>query len=98
MGAETFTHIATGGTVQDAFTNARYEAAWDYGHAGYTGTIAEKDSFVVIPDAPSNPKEAEAFAYKMIADDDDLISDKWGSAGAIALGNNTWLFFGWASS
>ena len=49
MGAEQFDHIGRGKTVQEAFDNAVKEAQYDYGHAGYTGTIAEKDSFVEVP-------------------------------------------------
>ena len=50
MGATTFSTIATGLTAKDAFTAAVSRAQFDYGHAGYTGSIAEKDSFVMIAD------------------------------------------------
>jgi hypothetical protein len=46
MGAVGFDCVGFGNDVEDAFNNARAQAQYDYGHAGYTGTIAEKNSFV----------------------------------------------------
>jgi hypothetical protein len=46
MGATDFLHYATGRTAEEAFEAAREEALYDYGHSGYTGTIAEKYEFV----------------------------------------------------
>lgn len=42
MGATNFETIAFGDTVRDAFNAAVEQAHWEYGHRGYTGTIAEK--------------------------------------------------------
>jgi hypothetical protein len=39
--------MSFGKDVKDAFNNAIDQARHDYGHAGYTGTIAEKHSFVM---------------------------------------------------
>jgi hypothetical protein len=36
-------------SAHDAFTFLKEEARYNYGHAGYTGTIAEKDTFDVFP-------------------------------------------------
>lgn len=47
MGATTFSTYGYGKTAQDAFRQAVEQAQWDYGHGGYTGTIAEKHSYVV---------------------------------------------------
>ena len=52
MGATEFTTIGHGSTVSKAFKNAVEDALYDWGHGGYTGTIAEKDSFIVIEDTP----------------------------------------------
>jgi hypothetical protein len=55
MGATTFTHHVAGPIpVAEAFTKARESAAWEYGHGGYTGTIAEKPSYIEFarPDLP----------------------------------------------
>lgn len=50
MGAAIFEHYVPGekNIMAEAFAIARKEALYDYGHAGYTGTIAEKDSAVVF--------------------------------------------------
>lgn len=99
MGAETFfTHAAEGDTAEAAFKAAVEQAQYDYGHAGYTGTIAEKDSFTVIETGAANLSVAEEKADALLRDDDPRISDKWGPAGAIGVVDGTWLFFGWASS
>ena len=49
MGATNYVTISKGEDAKDAFSSARDKAQWDHGHGGYTGTIAEKDSFVEFP-------------------------------------------------
>lgn len=95
MGACTFFHDARGSTAQKAFTDAVADAQYEYGHRGYTGTIAEKNKFTLIP-LPAG-KEARAYANELIDACDPRIDDKWGPAGCIHVGNDKWLFFGWAS-
>ena len=46
MGATNYITVSKGKNAKEAFESARSQAQWDYGHGGYTGTIAEKDSFV----------------------------------------------------
>lgn len=48
MSAEIFIQVATGKNAVEAFNAAVEQAAYNYGHAGYTGTIAEKNNFVAI--------------------------------------------------
>jgi hypothetical protein len=48
MGAERFTVYSDGATAEEAFRAAVDAAEYDYGHSGYTGTIAEKDGFVMV--------------------------------------------------
>jgi hypothetical protein len=96
MGADTFFTKETGTSAQDAFRNAVEQACYDHGHSGYTGTIAEKHEFVVIP-LPSG-EAPYPYAEKLIADRDPRIDDKWGPAGCFDLGENQYFFFGWASS
>lgn len=96
MGAMNFYQRAKGKTPKDAFIDAVEEAAWENGHGGYTGTIAEKDSFTIIP-LPAD-KNAADYAHELIRADDPRISDKWGPAGCIQTGPEEFLFFGWASS
>ena len=52
MAAQEFEHAAKGKTMAEAFNTAVEEAAYDYGHAGYTGTIAEKMGFVNFGELP----------------------------------------------
>lgn len=97
MGATDFITAAPGKDAQEAFANARADAAYWHGHGGYSGTVYEKDSFVIISAKPMTQAEAHTMADQMIQDDDARISDKWGPAGAILLDTGEWLFFGWAS-
>lgn len=46
MGAETFYDTVEAATPKEAFAKAVADAQWESGHGGYTGTIAEKGSFV----------------------------------------------------
>jgi len=96
MGADTFLTRSRGRNVAEAFHAAVERARYEDGHAGYTGTIAEKSSWTVIqPAAGESPEDC---ANRLLDDDDRRIADKWGPAGAIKVGDGDWLFFGWASS
>lgn len=97
MGAEVFTHGSELEDVREAFRECVDEALYDYGHSGYSGTIAEKGDFVVIDSTPHSKKDATNLAWRLIDERDPRIDDKWGPAGAIKL-EKGWLFFGWASS
>lgn len=48
MGATTFEQVGKGKTVKLAFEAAREQALWEYGHRGYTGSLAEKDGYIVV--------------------------------------------------
>lgn len=114
MGGEQFVTFAEGENAQIAFRNAVDQAQYDYGHAGYTGTIAEKPSVemrdtpdVVVPEH-EDPKEAfkalcsalEDWAYSKQSDINE--NDKWGPAFGIYVGEyfgrKNYMFYGWASS
>jgi hypothetical protein len=85
MGATTFEDYGWGKTPRDAFKTAKEEAYYEVGHGGYTGTIAEKDSYVMI-DVPSKWQgREEEYAYHLMNEDDPRIADKWGPAGCILL-------------
>jgi hypothetical protein len=103
VSAERFNHMQDGRTPAVAFKKAVEEAAWDSGHSGYTGTIAEKDSYTLIPVPPEWKGKEEQYADKLIQDGDDRIDDKWGPAGCLELPRKDgeprcFLFFGFASS
>jgi hypothetical protein len=86
MGGTTFTTDTIPGTdVERAFNDTRAEAQHEYGHGGYTGTIAEKNDYVIIRREPLPPAEAETLAERLLREDDERISDKWGPAGAIPI-------------
>ncbi len=97
MGAQTFTVRESGESPEDAFSAAVEQAQYMYGHAGYTGTIAEKGSFTLIPESEVGDEDPMEFADELINNRDHRINDKWGPAGAIKTGENSYLFFGWAS-
>ena len=96
MGAEVFFHTAIGKTPREAFEKAREEALYDYGHSGYSGTIAEKRNYTVI-ECPEGVSPT-AYADALISDGDKRVDDKWGPAGCIKVKDGAYLFFGWASS
>ena len=94
MGAQDFQVTATGATAQ-ATSDARYE----YGHGGYTGTIAEKHDFKI--EVPPSGVSAEAYIDQCMdweSGDNWAVNDKWGPACAVQTGPNEWTFFGSASS
>lgn len=98
MGAQTFIDIAKGKDAKSAFKVAVDKALYDYGHAGYTGTIAEKHDFVMITKTKMSEDAAWKLADELIEKYDRRIDDKWGPAGCIPLHDGRFLFFGWASS
>jgi len=107
MGGRNFYNISFGDTANQAFDGLVSQAQYDHGHAGYSGTIAEKHDFIMIS-LPAD-KDPMDFAEGLIRDSDDRIDDKWGPAGCIEMpptdkdkkehpGLKKFLFFGWASS
>jgi len=72
MGAASFRSINTGDTAADAYDQAVAEAQYEYGHGGYTGTIAEKDGFILVPLPAGVDAEAvvSALALAQFADSD----------------------------
>ncbi len=96
MGASVFFEQARGKTADEAFARAVEQACYDHGHSGYSGTIAEKQNFTMIP-VPKG-EDPVAFANRLIDEADSRVNDKWGPAGCLDLGDGEFLFFGWASS
>lgn len=96
MGACDFRVKAKGKTAKEAFKNAVDEARYNYGHGGYTGSIAEKNEFKMI----HVPEGMDPYEYVgvLIENDDKRIADKWGPAGCIKIRDDEYLFFGYASS
>jgi hypothetical protein len=114
MGAtsfETHTTIPKNATDEDAFRQARDSARFEHGHGGYSGTIAEKSSFVRYAKARSK-RNAERMASALIHTNPNGVlvyreeasqacDDKWGPACAIRYPvdaqHDGVLFFGYAS-
>lgn len=97
MGAEQFVTRSKGKNAQAAFSAAVAEARHEYGHAGYTGTIAEKDAFVMLEPCPDVIKPHE-YAEIFFEREDPRIDDKWGPAGCFQVASGEFYFIGYASS
>lgn len=97
MGAESFRERVKGSSAIEAFDNAVEEAQYEYGHRGYTGSIAEKDCFKMCDPTPEG-MTPEEWADVLAEREDHFSDDKWGPAACIDCGDGSYLFFGWASS
>ena len=101
MSAQEFhnTIAGHGADVDTAFHAAREQAAYEYGHGGYTGSMAEKDSYAVFTmpsdlSADDIAQEIARHAWDSPTDErpswitDKLINcydDKWGPAVAFRI-------------
>lgn len=85
MGAQTFFTEQDGTDAAAAFTAAVDHARYEYGHRGYTGTIAEKREYIVILSDPLPAPQARLLADQLLAAADPRVDDKWGPAGALAI-------------
>lgn len=83
MGSYDFKQIERNTDAEAAFSDARHRAGVEHGNRGYTGTIAEKNSFTVVQHTPLTVEDAEGLATRLLREDDPRISDKRGPAGAI---------------
>ena len=89
MGAEWFEVVAYGDIPEEAFVDAVDQARYDYGHRGYTGTIAEKSDYTLVK--KSEDEEAYDFSERTGIGD-----DKWGPCCCAKIGDKKYLFFGWS--
>jgi hypothetical protein len=102
MGACTFGVRRKGETAREAFSAAVSDAQHENGHGGYSGTIAEKSTFVMI-DAGTPPEGEDPVRWRvrqagdLLDRGDPRVDDKWGPAGCVKLGDGDFYFFGWAS-
>lgn len=110
MGATNFETNGRGKTASEAFQKLVAEARHEYGHGGYTRTIAEKSTFIefIVPremtvrtfvDAIEEYASAgSAFInHPVVVRARKVWSDKWGPAVCVKTGEDQWLFLGWAS-
>lgn len=72
MGATNFYTEANGATLSEAFRNAVDNAHYEYGHRGYTGSIAEKSGVTefripldCLPELPDTGHRNSSFAMRV---------------------------------
>lgn len=89
MGAKFFINKGEGSDPGEAFDAVQYAVSEDYSHAGYTGSIIEKEpgEFEVIESTPLREDDAERLAREL--EEDPRVENKFGPAGAIAYISST---------
>ena len=106
MGAQTFHQQAWNPDLQEAYNSAFGEAQYDHGHSGYTGSLAEKLSFVVIDEVQPLPA-ADAWDYADELDTSfgtggiksfDLVADHAEAFNAVAVAGNSMVVAGSSGS
>ena len=108
MGAEQFVEYGSGVDIQDAFYKVVEQALWEFGHGGYSGTIAEKGECRELKMSVPQPmidsrdgdiiQASEDFAYYCLDEEDKWWDDKWGPCAGFHVKDDLYCFFGWASS
>jgi hypothetical protein len=68
------------------------QAEYDFGHSGYSGSFAEKDSVVIYRDKVFDDEEA---AERFI---DGMDNSKWGPADVVPIKGVGWYMGGYCSS
>lgn len=84
MGGEQFVTRKSGKTAAEAFKTAVEWARHEYGHRGYTGSIAEKSDFKMC--SVNDGETPEAAVNRYLDDDNHFSDDKWGPAACIDAG------------
>lgn len=79
-GATTFENFSRNTDVGRAYRELVDDARHEYGHGGYSGTIAEKNGYKVRSNDPMTHTEARKFIEKDIDQ-----NDKWGPAFAVPI-------------
>jgi hypothetical protein len=77
VGKQDFIQYAEGVDLDTAFNAAIKKAQHEYGHGGFTGTIAEKEDFgcFALTDEPMTLDEATALANQMLDERDERCVD-----------------------
>lgn len=85
MGAQEFVQFVNEPKLSVAFDRGVSEAAWEHGHGGYSGTLAEKHSVVRVDKVKvyTSVDDAQARADELNRSDASPVNDKWGPAGAL---------------
>lgn len=92
-------------TAKKAFISAVEGAAYEHGHGGYTGTIAEKHDFKIVKTVRVNKDDFNINNPDQYLDwDNGIANDKWGPSACVEIVDEKtgevlgWVFYGWASS
>ena len=80
-GASGFADYGYGTNANRVFQELKQEARYEHGSRGYTGTIAEKDGFVMATREVMTERQAREYADKHYDD-----YGKWDDAGCVAFG------------
>jgi hypothetical protein len=103
MGANEFKDSQSAKTTEEAFQTLVQQAKHDHGHAGYTGTIAEKEGFRM--ELPRKEETPLACVTRCVNDLDHWSGNKYEPAACVDGGPDPkrpglriFYFFGWASS
>lgn len=87
MGAADFRELVRNSNVDEAFRMALSEARHEFGHGGYTGSIAEKGTYHNVDTPTRTLQAAHAYADAAMGSRETSVgryaNDKWGPAVAI---------------
>ena len=98
MGAQMFRTSGQGKTVQEAYRDARDEAAFENGHQeGYSGDIQTCSGYKEV-----QLKEGDTVddVEESICDNDSYNGkrfEKWGNCAAVQTSSDEWTFIGWGA-
>ena len=96
MGAENCTETVKAKDdyeAQAAFDDVVRQCEYDFGHAGYTGTFAEKSELIIL-----QPPEGRNFWTPEELENHEAGEDKWGPAIAGKISDQEYLIAGRCSS
>lgn len=95
MTLKPFIVLITGQSPERAFDAGTHAARLAFGNGGFTGSLADKGSFILI----RCPKiyEPKAYAERLLDSQDPRICDMWSPAGMIQQGPGAWWAFGFSA-
>jgi hypothetical protein len=95
MTLKPFIQLVTGESPSRAFDIGTHAAKLAFGNNGFTGTLADKGSFILIR-CPKH-HDPEAYAMGLLARHDPRIADMWSPAGLVEQRPGAWLAIGFSA-
>ena len=95
MTLKPFIQLVTGESPSRAFDIGTHAAKLAFGSGGFTGTLADKGSFILIR-CPKH-HDPEAYAMGLLARHDPRIADMWSPSGMIQRRPCEWFAFGFSA-